>query len=132
MGVPDDSDEAHRFRCCDVVRCVTQAIMATQSIIVDESPTPNGDTATAKELEQYFLSHTPSNRLKVLTRTIGLKEKEVMCSYVRHRTSGVTIATRRSGGLEWDRIYTPIVGPMESFDILDEEASEDSCLLEIH
>lgn len=40
LSISDDSDEAHRIRCCDAVRCVTEEIAATASIAVDESLAP--------------------------------------------------------------------------------------------
>lgn len=127
----DDPDEPHLVRSCDAVRCITQTVPATASIIVDESPAPNGDTAKAEELEAYCLSHIPANRLTILTGNIEANTKALVWSYVRRRIPGVTIATRRSGSSGWDRICTAVVGRMESLDFLDEKGKGDTCHLEI-
>lgn len=44
---------------------------------------------------------------------------------------GNNVATRRGGEPDLDRIFSALVGCVESLDLLDGEAIGDSCLLEI-
>lgn len=131
LNISGDSDEAHRARCCYGVRGVNQAITASASIVVHESPTPNNDTATTEELEEYILSHIPSNRLKFLNGTIEPNAKAVLCSYARHKIPGMKIATRWSGGSDWDSSCSALVSWMEPLNFLDEEETGESCLIEV-
>lgn len=85
LSISDDADEAHRDGCCDAIRCLTQAITITTTVVLDKSPAPNDDTATAVGVKEYLLIRIPSNRLKLLTGTIEPNTKAVICSYVRHR-----------------------------------------------
>lgn len=107
---------------------MTKAIAVTISIVVDESPTADEDTETVEEVKEYFINHIPSYRLNFLTGAIEPNTKAVICFYVRHRKPGISSATRRSGGSDWERICTGLMGRMDSLNLLDEGTTIDSCL----
>lgn len=48
LSISDDSEDAHRVRCCEAVGCVIQAITVTPSIVVDESAAPKEGIAAVR------------------------------------------------------------------------------------
>lgn len=131
ITIADDPNEAHRVMSCKAVLCVMQAIKATADIVIDESVNPADDTMTMEQMEEYFLSYIPFHRLTPLTNTVDSRVKSVICSYTRLKIPTMSIAARRSGGSDWERICGIILERMDYHELLEEDDTVESYMTKI-